>query len=177
MVKLLDGDQGICVRFLLGQEVFLFSTVFRPAMKPTQPHIQWVWGLFPHWKSDPATLLLAEVQTGWYWMHQNGLRWKGTKVILHYYIIDCWISIVTCWRVAVTVPMFRKEFTTELIKATFQSHRFLILRLLKLLLLLLLWQISRYFGHGRCNPTDKTSITMQQLCKPCLKAGILKSIT
>jgi hypothetical protein len=25
-----------------GEEVFLFTTAYRPALEPTQPHIQWV---------------------------------------------------------------------------------------------------------------------------------------
>jgi hypothetical protein len=37
-----------------GQEIFLFSTVSRPALRPTQPPIQWVPWAFPPWVKQPG---------------------------------------------------------------------------------------------------------------------------
>jgi hypothetical protein len=45
------------VRFPAGEEIFLYSTASRPAVGPTQPHIQWVPGaLSPGVKQREVTL-------------------------------------------------------------------------------------------------------------------------
>jgi hypothetical protein len=33
------------VRFPAGQEIFVYTTAFRPVLRPTQPHIEWVPGI------------------------------------------------------------------------------------------------------------------------------------
>jgi hypothetical protein len=40
-------DRGSRVRFLAGLGIFFFTTVFRTAVGPTQPPIQWVPGALP----------------------------------------------------------------------------------------------------------------------------------
>jgi hypothetical protein len=37
-------DEKSWFNYWLGQEVFTFSTAYRPALEPTQPHFQWVLG-------------------------------------------------------------------------------------------------------------------------------------
>jgi hypothetical protein len=47
-----------------GQEIFLFSTVSRPALGPTQPPIQWVTGAL-----------------------SPGVEWQGVKLITHLHLL------------------------------------------------------------------------------------------
>jgi hypothetical protein len=67
-VGIVLDDRGSRVQFLEGLGIFLFTTVFRTALEPTQPSIQWVTGVLslgvkqPGREADHSTPCSAEVK-------------------------------------------------------------------------------------------------------------------
>jgi hypothetical protein len=58
------GDRGVGIRVPVGSRIF--STSSRPAMRPTQPPIQWVPGLKgPGHEADHSFPTIAEVKETW----------------------------------------------------------------------------------------------------------------
>jgi hypothetical protein len=66
-----SGRLGFRVRFSAGAGKFLFTTASRPALRPTQPPIQWVPGALslgvkrPVREADHSSASSAEVKTAW----------------------------------------------------------------------------------------------------------------
>jgi hypothetical protein len=64
-------DQMNGVRFPVGLGVFLFDTMFRPALGPTQPPVRWVPGVLslevkrPEREADHSAPSSAEVKNAW----------------------------------------------------------------------------------------------------------------
>jgi hypothetical protein len=85
--RLCFSETGVCsFRFQLG--IFLFTSVFRPALGPTQPLIQWVTGALslgvkrPGREADHSPPASAEVKNAWsYKIHSpNTPLWRGAQL-------------------------------------------------------------------------------------------------
>jgi len=72
-----DSQQGL--------EIFLFTTVSRPTMRPTQTPIQWIMGAlflgvqWPGHETDHSLPPMAEVKKAWSYTstHLNVSSWHG----------------------------------------------------------------------------------------------------
>jgi len=82
--------------------MFFFPTMFRPALGPTQPPVQWVLGFYPGVKrpghdvghSSPST---AEVKGEWSYASTSPymLSWRGQGQLGGFYIIIYLLIIIT----------------------------------------------------------------------------------
>jgi hypothetical protein len=76
-----DSSVGIATGYGLdgrGLEIFLFDTMSRPALRPTQPPIQWVLGaLSPGREADHSPPYNAKVKNAWSYTSTPPIRLHG----------------------------------------------------------------------------------------------------